>query len=320
VREPGGWSWRLIRMNRKSLKSSMKRVIDPRVSGQVKRSLPRIAPSLQRSALYYPHRQGAIAYSRSEGTRPDGALPVPPREFWAGYGTSPEGYLASGHEDVESMRKLLAGSGAPIEGAGRILDLACAGGRMIRHLTDLTPVLQVWGCDIWADAVEWCHAHLSPPFWFATTTVVPHLPFEEGSFGLAYCGSLFTHIDDLAEAWFLELHRIIRPGGRLLFSINDRHAVTVLEGRGDAASYPRYWERTGGREPWEAFVAGISAEPDFRRFRDGDAWMVSMGRDGASHVMWDADVLCERLAYGWRPCSVTPRAYGHQTVILLERA
>jgi SAM-dependent methyltransferase len=218
------------------------------------------------------------------------------------------------------MRKILAASGAPIEDAGRILDLGCAGGRMIRHLADLTPQVQVWGCDIWADAVMWCQDNLAPPFWFATTTVVPHLPFADGSFGLAYCGSLFTHIDDLAEAWFLELHRIIRPGGRVLFSVNDRHAVKVFDGDGDPASYPRYWERTGGQQVWEGFTAMIAADPAYQRFRDGDTWKVSMGRDGMAHVMWDTDVLCRRLSYGWKCCSVNPESYGHQTFVLLERA
>ena len=197
--------------------------------------------------------------------------------------------------DFEAMRKILAASGAPIENSGRILDLGCAGGRMIRHLADLVSHMEVWGCDIWADAIMWCQENLSPPFWFATTTVVPHLPFEDRSFGLVYCGSLFTHIDDLADAWFLELHRIIRPGGRLVFSINDRHAVSVFSGDADPAAYARYWERTGGREVWDGFTGRISTDPDYQRFRDGDAWMVSMGRDGMSHVMWDADALCRRL-------------------------
>jgi SAM-dependent methyltransferase len=149
--------------------------------------------------------------------------------------------------------------------------------------------------------------------------MVPHLPFEDRSFGLIYCGSLFTHIDDLAESWFLELHRILRPGGRLYFSINDRAAVCVFEGGADPGAYEDYYERTGGRDQWDAFVELINGDPGYQRFRSGDAYMVTIGRSMNAHVMWDADELCRRLEWGYRPSSVTPESYGHQTTIQLER-
>ena len=271
-------------------------------------------------ALYWPHDHDAGAYARPiDHSRPSRGLPVPPREYWAYYCTSEDTYLASGEEDVTVIRKLLKESGAPIEESGRILEVGCAGGRMIRLLADLTPAVQVWGCDIWASAILWCQDQLSPPFWFTVNTVVPHLPFEDRSFGLLYCGSLFTHIDDLVEAWFLELHRILRPGGRLYFSVNDRHSIGIFDGQGNPAAYPRYYERTGGKKPWNDFVTAYSQVPGYGRLRDGDAYMVTMGRSLGANVMWDTDVLCQRLAYGWRRCSVTPEGYGHQTVVLLER-
>ena len=48
---------------------------------------------------------------------------------------------------------------------------------------------------------------------FATVTTAPHLPFADGYFDFAYCSSVFTHISDLADAWLLELRRIVRSGG-----------------------------------------------------------------------------------------------------------
>jgi SAM-dependent methyltransferase len=278
-----------------------------------------------RFGLYWPHKNGAECYSRpveSDRSSDDGSssLPVPPREFWADYGTSAEVFLASGQEDCETMRRVLAESGWAIEGAERILDLGCAGGRMLRWLVDLAPRTQLWGTDIWSSAILWCQDHLSPPCYFATNTAVPHLPFQDLSLDLVYCGSVFTHIDDLAEAWFLELHRILRPGGRLYFSVNDRHAVAIFDGHGNPEDYPRYYERlSGGKDAWDAFVASNLQSEDYQRFRRGDAYMVAMGRPGMTHVMWDAEVLCRRLEYGYRLCAITPAAYGHQTTVLLER-
>jgi hypothetical protein len=47
--------------------------------------------------------------------------------------------------------------------------------------------------------------------------------------------------------------------------------------------------------------------------------MFTMGRSLEAHVMWNTDVLCERLSWGYRPLSVNPHSYGHQTTVLLER-
>lgn len=296
-----------------------------RTKSQVRaKAAPRVSNLVRsRYTQFWPHEDGASSYSRPIAaealTSPLTDLPVPPKEFWAHYCTSAESYLLSGKEDVDVMRGLLAESGAPVEQMTRVLELGCASARMLRWLSDLAPETQLWGTDIWSSAVLWCQDHLSPPMHFATNTVAPSLPFEDRSFDLVYCGSLFTHIDDLAEAWFLELHRILRPGGRLYFSINDQHAVRVFDGHADPAAYERYHERTGGKEEWDGFVSFINAHEDYQRFRRGDAYMVTMGRGVTSHVMWDTDVLCRRLSYGYRRCAVTPESYGHQTTVLLER-
>jgi len=311
-------------MSRESMSARLRTAAGQRVTDRLRRRLPSLAPGLMQFAQYWPHEYRADCYSRPaapdrSGTDPSSPLPVPPRDFWADYCTSAESFLASGREDCETMSRLLAESGAAIEDAGRILELGCAGGRILRWLTHLTPEIQLWGTDIWASAIVWCQDHLSPPCYFATNTIVPHLPFEDRSFGLVYCGSVFTHLDDLAEAWFLELHRILRPGGRLYFSINDRHAVDIFDGHGDPEAYERYYERTGGKQYWDAFVAANTPRPDYQRFRRGEAYMVTMGRSMSAHVMWDSEALCRRLDYGYKLCSITPEAYGHQSAVLLER-
>lgn len=291
---------------------------------RVRRRLPGLAPQLMQVSQFFPHEFRNAGYARPI---PNGAvidtsvsdLPVPPRELWADYCTSADSFLASGREDIETMSRLLADSGAPIEQAGRILEVGCAAARMLRWLAPLAPETQLWGTDIWSTAIFWCQDHLTPPLHFATNTVVPHLPFEDRSFGLVFCGSVFTHIDDLAEAWFLELHRILRPGGRLYFSVNDHHAVDLFEGLGDEANYEHYYERTGGRQEWENFVAFLHEHPDYERFRRREAYMITMGRSTTSHVMWDTEALCRRLDYGFRKIAITPETYGHQTTVLLER-
>jgi SAM-dependent methyltransferase len=320
-------------MSQRSLEDRLKAAARRRVILAIRGAVPDLAPDLMQFALFWPHDYHACvkpsSYSRpvdssQPTTHPLSALPVPPREFWANYGTSIESYLQGGRNDVETMRRLLAESGAPIENASRVLELGCAGGRMIRWLADLAPRTQLWGTDIWASAILWCQDYLSPPCYFATNTIIPHLSFEDRSFDLVYCGSLFTHIDDLAESWFLELHRILRPGGRLYFSINDRNSISIFDGKNKPDdTYMRLWEQRSGdkeeKDELDRFVAAYSQLPGYRRLRDGDAYMVTMGRSIGAHVMWDTEVLCRRLGYGYRRCSITPEGYGYQTVVLLER-
>jgi SAM-dependent methyltransferase len=290
-----------------------------------RRSVPLVralAPELMQYGSYWPHDRGVGSYSRPVwGHTPKGAdgFPVPPRELWAYYGTSEESFLASGREDCDAMAKILADSGTTLADEDSILDLGCASGRMIRHIAAVAPEARIWGADIWSSAILWCQDHLCPPCSFAVTTMSPHLPFEDRSFGLVYCGSLFTHIDDLAEAWFAELHRVLRPGGRLYFSINDQHAARIFDGGGDPAAYARYFDRTAGRANWDSFVAALSHDPAYQRFRRGEVYMFTMGRSMEAHVMWDTEVLCERLAWGYRRLSVNPHSYGHQSTVLLER-
>jgi ubiquinone/menaquinone biosynthesis C-methylase UbiE len=145
-------------------------------------------------------------------------VPVPPDHFLWGY--TRESFLLWGERDVQTMRKISEASGFTLEGAKRILDFGCGPGRMIRWLTSLTDKgREIWGADMFAESIVWCQQHLSPPFWFTTTTSLPHLPFEDGYFDFLYAGSVFTHIADLADAWLLELRRVVRPGGRLYLTI-----------------------------------------------------------------------------------------------------
>jgi len=90
---------------------------------------------------------------------------------------------------------------------------------------------ELWGVDVNARRIAWAQQHLPPPFHVLTTTTAPHLPFSDGFFDLIYCYSVFTHISDLADAWFLELLRILRRGGHIYLTIHDEHTVELLLGR-----------------------------------------------------------------------------------------
>jgi ubiquinone/menaquinone biosynthesis C-methylase UbiE len=166
----------------------------------------------------------------------DSRFPVPPKEFWQDYKTAEE-YLATGRENVDRMRSIVKASGYSFEEGYPILDFGCGNARMIRWFGELTEKGEVWGVDMTARYIDWCQQYLSPPFRFATTTSFPYLPFEDRYFGFIYAGSVFTHIGDLADAWLLELKRLLRPGGRLYITVQDKHTIDILLGE----EHPEDW-------------------------------------------------------------------------------
>ena len=185
---------------------------------------------------YLPYRDGDPAFAIPDHPAPrhetcSYGLPVPPPPLWRGYGKTNEDYLNSGRDDTATLLKLLKETGFSVQDGARVLDLGCGAGRMLRHLRPFADTCELWGLEISSDCMFWCKQYLTPPFHFATTTTIPHLPFADGYFNLIYCGSLFTHIDDLAEAWLLELRRALSPSGRLFITLHDRHTVELFEGR-----------------------------------------------------------------------------------------
>jgi SAM-dependent methyltransferase len=232
-------------------------------------------------------------------------FPVPPPELRAGYSRVTEEYLANGQRNVHTMLDLLRASGARLERRTRILDFGCATGRMIRWLAEFADQGEVWGTDISAEYIVWCAQHLAPPFRFLVNTLLPHLPFEDRYFDVVYAGSVFTHIDDLAQTWFLELRRVLRAGGTLYVTIHDRHSIDLL-------THALPWREV-------PFAEFLRQNQDYAEFARTNFAMFTIGRATESQVFYDVESLCERLQGLFKVLSVTEAAYGYQTAVLLEK-
>lgn len=281
--------------------SSLSRTLKSWAKAKLRRAASGPAPTFQELA-YLPYKPGqdyVIPARADEGANTEPAeLPVPPTELWLGYN-----YPAHGKAHVQKMLEIVYASGFLFSPGDRVLDFGCGAGRMIRHLRELSGTCEIWGADTSAEHVYWCKQNLSPPFNFVTTTKVPHLPFEDASFQFIYCGSVFTHIDDLADAWLLELRRILAPGGRLYLTIHDEHTVELLEtGRHDHAGVVR-WIKS--REVYQESKAAFG--------------MLVLGRDSDSQVFYDRACFSKTLRPMFEILSITPEAYFYQTAFLLEK-
>ena len=260
------------------------------------------------AAKFLPFKEGQGNYildavNKNGGTRSID-VPAPPEDLWQGYGPTAKIFLESGKTHVQIMRDLVAQSNFPLQAGYRILDLGCGAGRMIRFFDDIAEQCEIWGLDISAEHIIWCHEHLSPPFNFAVTTTFPHLPFEDRYFDFIYCGSVFTHIADLADAWLLELRRVTRPNGRIYITIHDNSTIKSL-----VETRPQWW-----------LTELLNDFNKTSNVMNSKFSMFTVNRGPrTAQVFYDIDYIRQHWGRLFRIQSVTPGAYDHQTAILLER-
>lgn len=257
--------------------------------------------------IYLPYLKNSESYyfpeSKNEYEKCELGLPIPPESLWLGYGKSKEVYLF-GKAQISKMLEITGKSGFEISEKMRILDFGCGAGRMIRWLKPFSEKCEIWGTDISAEHINWANHNLRPPFNFATTTTNPSLPFEDRYFDLIYAGSVFTHIDDLAEAWLLELRRILKPEGRLYFTIQDKHSIEKLNSE---KHYKDIW-----------LTRYLNSNKVYLENKNDFSVFVG-GRGPASQVFYDIDFFCGSLKTIFEVLSVNQEAYGFQTGILLKR-
>lgn len=257
--------------------------------------------------LYFPYKADALTYvipkKKIEYDTCEYGLPVPPQELWLGYGKTNEEYLFGKHQ-VEKMLSIINSSEFFLSDGDKILDFGCGAGRMIRWLKPYSNFCEIWGTDISADHIYWANQYLKPPFNFATNTTIPHLPFADNYFNFIYAGSVFTHIDDLADAWLLELRRILSPHGRLYITIQDNNSITELE------TVPVY------QELWIAKF--MTENPLFQENKDHYNMIVN-GRGPSSQVFYDREIFTQSIKTIYEVLSVNDGAYGFQTGYLLKK-
>jgi len=289
----------------KWVKSKTKNIIKEEIDSYKKLYIQKEKEANYYRTMYYPFHKDSESYfipkPNLKTINCELGLPVPPKELWLGYGDTVEQYL-NGKIQVDKMISLLEKSEFSIKNGIKILDFGCGAGRMIRWLKEYSNNCEIWGTDISSDHIFWANQYLTPPFNFATTTTVPHLPFEDGYFDLIYSGSVFTHIDDLADAWFLELRRISSKNSMLYITINDRHTIELLD--------------TVYQDKWLSIY--MNKFPEFINNKNNYDIIVG-GRGPDSQVFYDIEYLRKSLETIFEIVSVEEEAYGYQTALILRK-
>jgi SAM-dependent methyltransferase len=252
------------------------------------------------------HVTGKLQPLRAQGgpvvVRRGEAGSVPPQNLWVGYADTDEDFLADGRKDMDSVVALLARNGVaqPIV----VLDLGCAAARMTRHFPR-SQESEIWGADISAPHIDWCQRHL-PDLNFVTVSTAPHLPFADGYFDFVFCASVFTHITDLADAWLLEIRRVLKPGGHVYLTIQDK--VSAEEMRTIYAD---------GLVP--STVAQLRLLERDKQVSGDDCVMFYFDSDPSSRVFYDRDFITQKWAKWMDVVAYEQRFHNFQSAMLLRK-
>jgi SAM-dependent methyltransferase len=141
---------------------------------------------------------------------------------------SAEWFVKSGGMSVQDVRAALAAAGRPLEEFNEILDFGCGCGRILTPMLNEIGASRITGVDIDDEAMGWLRTQ-HPDVPLRTVDPLPPLPFQDNTFDLVYCHSVFTHMDrNYQDRWLAELKRVTMPGATLVVSFSGAEAFQKL--------------------------------------------------------------------------------------------
>jgi SAM-dependent methyltransferase len=158
-------------------------------------------------------------------------LPIPEDDLrWrvTGYKPTPDDFVRLGRQSAEDLQKVLSFAEVRLAEAARVLDFGTGCGRVLRHLRSIADRVELHGCDIDRDAIDWSSAHLTFAK-FECNGGLPPLPYDDDYFDVVINHSVFTHLpEEYQDSWLAELSRVVSPGGHLALSVAGMHAFQGL--------------------------------------------------------------------------------------------
>ncbi|TCC25105.1 class I SAM-dependent methyltransferase [Kribbella speibonae] len=146
-------------------------------------------------------------------------------EFAEAYSADNEVNLLNGHYERPAMVSLAG------EVSGRrVLDVGCGSGPLMAALGDKGAIVS--GFDLSASMIELAHRRLGEDADLTVADLAKPLPYDDAAFD-DVVGSLVLHyLKDWTEP-LAELRRVLKPGGRLILSLNHPFVYTALNPDGE---------------------------------------------------------------------------------------
>lgn len=119
----------------------------------------------------------------------------------------------------------------------RILDAGCGSGALFAALRDRGAIVS--GFDVSAEMLELARRRLGDEADLQVADLSSPLPYADNTFDDVAASLVLHYLEDWGPA-LAELRRVLRPGGRLIVSVDHPFAVTLIHreaGRGDEYNY-----------------------------------------------------------------------------------
>jgi len=112
-----------------------------------------------------------------------------------------------------------------------ILDVGCGEGLLIKRYADTHPQARLWGLDVVLPQLLRARAHIgsNPASRRLVQASAFKIPFKERTFDTVVCINFIVNVpsNELLEALFTELARVLKPQGRIIFDIRNSNNLFV---------------------------------------------------------------------------------------------
>ncbi len=145
-----------------------------------------------------------------------------------------EGFHRSGVRSARQVAELVRDLGPPGDKL-RIVEWGCGPCRCLQHMRTEIPGAVFTGCDYNPRTIAWCRSRVQGAS-FIQNGLTPPLSLQDGSADVVYVLSVFTHLSEAnGQDWMCELHRVLAPGGIVIFTTRGMNYLPFLSAREQSA-------------------------------------------------------------------------------------
>ncbi|MGO4450144.1 class I SAM-dependent methyltransferase [Phyllobacterium sp. TAF24] len=186
---------------------------------------------------------------------------------------------------------------ARISNNTKMMDFGVGWGRIARFFQDAISEDTFYLADVDQEALQWC-VDCSVKGNRVLLDPIGSLPMQDGTLDIIYSFSVFSHLSEAsAKHWLNELHRVLKPGGVLIFTTQSMRFLHLVRAC-HAKARPNDIERSIGQ------YFGSNPQRAVDRYAEGKHTYTDVGGDGGGGVL-------SGEFYGW--AAIPPR-WVHSTL------
>ncbi|MEM6780665.1 MAG: class I SAM-dependent methyltransferase [Pseudomonadota bacterium] len=162
---------------------------------------------------------------------------------------------------------ILKDHSGPLEKGAKVLDFGAGAGEFIRDLKNLG--YDAYGCDI----ITYDQPLVDQSYLKLINQDPYRIPYDDNSFDAVFSNMVFEHVQNYDEA-LKEIHRVLKPGGRMLhifpprLSFIELHILSPFAAAFHPKWYLSLWAKAGVRNSYQTELSAKDTVESNMRFLD----------------------------------------------------